>query len=133
MPLLAQMAPSAEALGLFVLAAVFLSRWLWDFQRHKREESSQHEPKANPPLHRQFLLREEYEKNEATKAEEARRLAGGRKKLYEQVEEHGRQITALQVEQCNTTRAVYAMQTLVENLPGKITAIIVAASAKKEA
>lgn len=51
---------SVENLGIFVLAAAFLSKWAWDYKRASREDSAANEPRANPPLHRQYVSREEF-------------------------------------------------------------------------
>lgn len=52
---------SAENLGIFILAAAFLSKWAWDYKRASREDTAAAEPKANPPLHKQFVTREEFQ------------------------------------------------------------------------
>ena len=52
---------SVENFGMVALAVMFGSKWLWDYSRSRREAEGQHEPKATPPLHRQFVTREEFQ------------------------------------------------------------------------
>ncbi|HEY0966945.1 MAG TPA: hypothetical protein VGD88_06120 [Opitutaceae bacterium] len=52
--------PTVSEYGVTLLALAFITRWLWDYNRAKREEANQHEPKATPPLHHQFATREEH-------------------------------------------------------------------------
>lgn len=47
-------------IGLTVVALIYLSRWLWDYSRFRREEAEQHEPKANPPLHATYATKTEH-------------------------------------------------------------------------
>lgn len=47
-------------IGLVVIALIYLSRWLWDYNRSRREDAGQHEPRAHPPLHVTFASREEH-------------------------------------------------------------------------
>jgi hypothetical protein len=52
--------PSFVQIGVAVLILTFLSRWLWDYNRARREEAEQHEPKANPPLHATYATKTEH-------------------------------------------------------------------------
>ncbi|OAM89331.1 hypothetical protein AW736_13855 [Termitidicoccus mucosus] len=63
-PLLAQTTEpiSVQTIGTAVLVIILLSRWLWDFLKHRREEAAQLEPRADPPLHRQYVDRETFSK-----------------------------------------------------------------------
>jgi hypothetical protein len=50
---------SHETMGMIGLALMLLTRWLWDYNRQRREEEGRVEPKSNPPLHERFASREE--------------------------------------------------------------------------
>lgn len=52
---------SVENFGMVALAVMFGCKWLWDYNRQRRDADAQHEPKATPPLHRQFVTREEFQ------------------------------------------------------------------------
>lgn len=107
-----------------ILVLAFVSRWLWDYNRAKREEASEHEPKANPPLHQQFVERTDYDRDRIQIAEEFRRQAVARKGVYERIEEQGTEIAKLQVASDTQTRQLAALDGKIEDLPGKIIAII---------
>jgi hypothetical protein len=47
-------------IGLIVIALIYLSRWLWDYNRARREDAEQHEPRANPPLHTTYASKQEH-------------------------------------------------------------------------
>jgi hypothetical protein len=66
---------SPTTIGVIVLALIFLSRWLWDYNRSRREEAQQFEPKANPALHHTFATKGELERLErdVAKIEEEQR------------------------------------------------------------
>lgn len=51
---------SLESLGMIVLAIAFLARLAWDYSRERRQQADSAEPRANPPLHRQYVSREEF-------------------------------------------------------------------------
>ncbi len=64
LPFLAQTpapsAPSAEFVGFSVLVLIMLTRWLWDYNRNRREEAKDHEPRATPPLHTIYVTKLEH-------------------------------------------------------------------------
>ena len=42
-----------------MLTAAFLTKWLWDYNRERREERAELEPRANPPLHATYASKAE--------------------------------------------------------------------------
>lgn len=84
MPLLAQFSPpSPEAIGILVLGLVFLTRWLWDYNRSRREDAAQHEPRSTPPLHEKFATKAEL----AALSERVDSLSGEIKHGFERLDE----------------------------------------------
>ena len=49
-----------EQLGISVVALILLTRWLWDYNRTRREEAAEHEPRANPALHTIYVTKAEH-------------------------------------------------------------------------
>lgn len=98
MPFLAQSTEtvSAGTLGIVMLCLIILTRWLWDYNRARREDSAQHEPRANPPLHKEYVTKEQHAKLEAEFRTEAARQSNSRKGIYGQLEEQGKQIARLE-------------------------------------
>lgn len=97
-PLLAQSTESlpAATVGVVVLSLILLTRWLWDYNRAKREESAQVEPRANPPLHKEYVTKEQHAKLEQEFRTEAARQSNSRKGIYNQLEDQGKQIARLE-------------------------------------
>ena len=106
----------------FVLA--FVSRWLWDYNRAKREEAAEHEPKANPPLHQQFVERVDYDRDREETQKEFARQAVARKGVYAKIEEQGKEIAKLQTSSDTQTRQLAAVDRKIEDLPEKLIALI---------
>jgi hypothetical protein len=97
-PLLAQSTQplSYQTVGVIVLTLVLLTRWLWDYNRAKREENALHEPRANPPLHKEYVTREQHAKLEQEFRTESARQSNSRKGIYAQLEDQGKQIARLE-------------------------------------
>lgn len=51
---------SPEFYGMVILVLMSASKWLFDYRRQTRDEATSSEPRANPPLHRQFVSRDEF-------------------------------------------------------------------------
>ena len=54
---------SHTAVGATVIILMMISKWLWDYNRSKREEAASYEPRATPALHHQFVTRHEFERH----------------------------------------------------------------------
>lgn len=78
----------------------------------------------NPPLHREFVDRETYDKDQRTIAEQHRQQAVSRKAIYLELESQGKQIAALQAETSHQTRALHALDTKIDNLPERMIRLI---------
>ena len=100
LPLAQTAAPAAgvstEFIGMVVLSLVFLSRWLWDYNRQKREEDERKEPKSNPPLHERFVEVPDYQKDQELIDERLNSATASRKKMHGEIDELGNRVTALE-------------------------------------
>ena len=51
---------TTEQLGISVVAFILITRWLWDYNRSRREDAAEHEPRATPPLHTVYVTKAEH-------------------------------------------------------------------------
>lgn len=127
MPFLA--AFSAESvtpttIGIVVICLITLSRWLWDYNRSRREELQQHEPRANPPLHKEYVTREDHKKLEERFEAEVTSQAGKRRGIYTKLEELGKSQARLESESTSQLRHLHSLETKLENMPEKIAKLL---------
>lgn len=85
-----------DQLGYVVFALILLSRWLWDYNRARREEGGQYEPKATPPLHKEYVTRTEVEKIERTLKDDLTKQAGARKEMHKEISDLQGDVKVLQ-------------------------------------
>lgn len=97
-PLLAQSTQSLshETLGMIGLALMLLTRWLWDYNRQRREAEERVEPKSNPPLHERFISRPEYEADQETIDDRLNKATESRKKMHGEIDAHGHRLASLE-------------------------------------
>lgn len=133
MLLLAQSEPSVTptSIGILVISLIYLSRWLWDYNRERRDAAAEFEPKASPALHKEYATKVELERIERDfktslaelaklVKEEAQSQAGKRKAIYQAVEQLGRDMSATRVINESQTRQMHSFETKLENMPEKI-------------
>lgn len=84
--------------ALVVLSLVLLSRWLWDYNRSRRDDEERHEPKAVPALHLTYATKSEHSALATRMDEELGRERGARKKIHEDIAALQALTAALQVE-----------------------------------
>ncbi len=133
-PVAAPTAPSVEAVGLFVLIAVMLSRWLWDYSRHQRETAAQYEPRAHPPLHQTYVARDDFEKIlhvERTALDllrtetntELKRSAARRAEIYDEQKGQGERLARVETETRQQSADLTAIKHDIAELHDRIDAL----------
>ncbi|MFA6962431.1 MAG: hypothetical protein WC205_16875 [Opitutaceae bacterium] len=108
---------SAEFFGMVALALIIMSRWLFDYNRSRREESDRLEPKSTPPLHERFISRPEYTRDQQEVDERLTSATSSRKSMHKEIEKHTAEISVLQ-ESKRTT------ETTLHNIDAKLTTIL---------
>lgn len=97
-------APTAEFIGLVVLVLILLTRWLWDYNKNRREEAALHEPKANPPLHKEYVTRTEHERDFKILHDDITQGAASRKRMHGEIDKIAQEQAALRkVNESQTT------------------------------
>ncbi len=71
--------------ALVVLSLILLTRWLWDYNRARREADQEHEPKVMPPLHLTYATKTEHGALAARLDEELGRERSARKRIHEEI------------------------------------------------
>jgi len=71
--------------ALVVLSLILLSRWLWDYNRARRESDLVHEPKAFPPLHLTYATKSEHGALAARVEDELLRERSARQKIHDDI------------------------------------------------
>lgn len=95
-----------SSVGVIVLILMILTRWLWDYNRARREDAESHEPKANPPLHQVYAPLARVEKLEGEVSglkstindafrEAAHTSSNSRQKIYDRLNEQGETLATL--------------------------------------
>jgi len=123
LPLLAQSTQpvSHESIGLIVFALIFLSRWLWDYNRNRREEEARSEPRSNPPLHERFVPKVDYDADQTLIDERLNKATESRKAMHGEIEELGNRVVALETTERHTAAALASidltLKTLLQRTP----------------
>lgn len=71
--------------ALVVLSLIVLTRWLWDYNRARRDDEQRHEPRANPALHLTYATKQEHSDLATRFDDELGRERGARKKMHEEI------------------------------------------------
>lgn len=87
---------SHDSIGTFVVIAVLLTKWLWDYRRNSREEDDRKEPKSNPPLHERFISRPEYASDQEVIDERLTAATESRGRMHKEIEGHSQRLASLE-------------------------------------
>jgi hypothetical protein len=71
--------------ALVVLSLILLTRWLWDYNRARREADLQHEPKVVPALHLTYATKSEHGALAIRLDEELARERSARTKVHDDI------------------------------------------------
>lgn len=125
LPILAQSTASLshESMGMIGLAVMQLTRWLWDYNRQRREEEARVEPKSNPPLHERFISRPEYLADQEQIDERLRSATASRKKMHEEAEQLGNRVVALETTKEHTAAQLTIIDSKLTTLLTRLPAV----------
>lgn len=115
--------PSAEFIGLVVLVLILVSRWLWDYSRHEREQTQLHEPRANPPLHKEYVSKADHDQFRKETVEELKRHAGRRAEIYEAQKQQGEKLVRLETMVAQQGEDLSALKEQTKELQERITSV----------
>ncbi len=117
LPLAQSTAPlSHEMLGMIVIGLMLMSRWLWDYNRQRREEAAQIEPKSNPPLHERFISRPEYGADQEVLDARLNAATESRRGIHKEIELHGHRLTSLEKGEKHTEATLANIDRKLETL-----------------
>lgn len=114
---------SAEFIGMLVVGIIFLTRWLWDYNRSRREETQQHEPRANPPLHKEYVTKADYTKESDELKAELKRHAARRAEIYDGQKVQSEKLARLEVASERQGADLAALKTEMGDLQTRVTEI----------
>lgn len=115
--------PSAEFIGMLVLGLILLTRWLWDYNKNRREETAQHEPRANPPLHKEYVSKADHDLFRTETNTELKRHAARRAEIYDEQKRQSEKLAKLEEATGRLSEDVSTLKNEVREAQDRITAI----------
>lgn len=120
-----------QNLGMVFVGLIVISQWIWAWQKNRREEARSVEPRHTPPIHEKYATREEVHGIESEIKERIDKLcnrmdrdehaaAGSRKRIYDQISELGRELSAIKTKSDITSQQLGQMGTKLDNLYAKL-------------
>lgn len=109
------------------VAAVLLmlgSKWWWDYQQARQSRDDRLEPRATPPLHKQYVDLNTYKDDMGTINVRFSRAAESRKEIHGEVGKVREEIAAIKTDNTSQTRQLQQLQAAVENMPERIVKLI---------
>jgi len=113
-----------NTIGVAVVLLVLGSKWWWDYQREMRARENRHEPKATPPLHKQYVDLDTYKDDMTTINVRFSRAAESRKVIHGEVGKVREEIASIKTDNISQTRELQNLRASVEAMPHRIAKLI---------